>query len=239
MGAADPTNPELQLGDGCLIDQLVGQHLAHIAQLGYLHDPLHVATTLRSVLKYNGRKGFHDHFNHMRSYVLGDESAVLMCSYPRGNRPERPFPYFAEVMTGFEHILAVGLISEGLVDEGLQVITDIRNRYDGERRNPFDEAECGHHYARAMASWGAVVTLTGFDYDGRSGVMRLAPRYRSTNHFWSTGNAFGTLALTPTEAVLHIREGSLYLTELHLPDLAPIPLTPAAHPAGTTLRLPL
>jgi uncharacterized protein (DUF608 family) len=239
MGAADPTRPELQLGDGCLIDQLVGQHLAHIAQLGYLQDPLHVATTLRSVLKYNGRKGFHDHFNHMRSYVLGDESAVLMCSYPRGNRPERPFPYFAEVMTGFEHILAVGLISEGLVDEGLQVITDIRNRYDGERRNPFDEAECGHHYARAMASWGAVVALTGFDYDGRSGVMRFAPRYRSTNHFWSTGNAFGTLTLTPTEAVLHIREGSLYLTELHLPDLAPIPLTPAAHPTGTTLHLPV
>ncbi|TCM51532.1 GH116 family glycosyl-hydrolase [Kribbella sp. VKM Ac-2568] len=237
MGAADPTKPELQLGDGCLVDQLVGQHLAHLAQLGHLHDPQHVATTLRSVLKYNGRTGFHDHFNHMRGYVLGDESAVLMCSYPRGNRPERPFPYFAEVMTGFEHILAVGLISEGLVDEGLNVIADIRVRYDGERRNPFDEAECGHHYARAMASWGAVVTLTGFDYDGRTGVMRFAPRYPSSLHFWSTGDAFGTLTLDGPTPVLTVREGSVRLAEIHLPDRDPIRLDGSVVGAGTSLPL--
>ncbi|TDU90510.1 uncharacterized protein (DUF608 family) [Kribbella voronezhensis] len=233
MGAADPTKPELQLGDGCLIDQLVGQALAHIAQLGHLHDPLLVATALRSILAHNGRTGFHDHFNNMRSYVLGDESAVLMCSYPRGNRPERPFPYFAEVMTGFEHILAVGLISEGLVDEGLEVISNIRARYDGERRNPFDEAECGHHYARAMASWGAVVALTGFDYDGRSGVMRFDPRYPSTNHFWSTGNAFGIL----TDTELQVREGTLHLTELHLPGRPPISFNRSSYGAGDTIGL--
>lgn len=244
MGAADPTKPELQLGDGCLIDQLVGQHVGYFAQLGPLLDPSHVTTTLRSILEHNGRTGFHDHFNHMRSYVLGDESAVLMCSYPRGNRPERPFPYFTEVMTGFEHILAVGLISEGLVDEGLQVITTIRARYDGARRNPFDEAECGHHYARAMASWGAVVALTGFDYDGRSGVMRFAPQYGanlrrggSARHFWSTGDAFGTLQLEADGVVLTVREGSVRLTELHLPDRPPIRLDGSPLIDGTTLRL--
>jgi uncharacterized protein (DUF608 family) len=218
MGAADPTHPVLQLGDGCLVDQLVGQHLARITHLGTLLDDSHVATTLRSILKYNGLSGFAGHFNHMRSYVLGaDESAVLMCSYPRGNRPERPFPYFTEVMTGFEHILAVGLISEGLVDEGLKVIADIRQRYDGERRNPYDEAECGHHYARAMASWGAVVQLTGFDYDGRTGAMRFAPRMPGTRTiFWSTGDAFGTFDTTTHQ--LHIQEGTLHLTSLHLND---------------------
>ena len=215
MGAADPTNPVLQLGDGCLVDQLVGQHLARLTQLGTLHNPDHVVTTLRSILKHNGLSGFDGHFNHMRSYVLGDESAVLMCSYPRGNRPERPFPYFTEVMTGFEHILAVGLISEGLVDEGLKVIADIRARYDGERRNPFDEAECGHHYARAMASWGAVVALTGFDYDGRSGVMRFAPRIAGVRHvFWSTGNAFGTF--DTVERTLQVTEGDVFLTAVEL-----------------------
>ena len=215
MGAADPTHPVLQLGNGCLVDQLVGQHLARLTQLGTLHDPDRVVTTLRSILKHNGLSGFSGHFNHMRSYVLGDESAVLMCSYPRGNRPERPFPYFTEVMTGFEHILAVGLISEGLVDEGLKVIADIRARYDGERRNPFDEAECGHHYARAMASWGAVVALTGFDYDGRSGVMRFAPRLPDVGEiFWSTGNAFGTFDVA--ERKLEVREGDLNLTAVEL-----------------------
>ncbi|HZX07825.1 GH116 family glycosyl-hydrolase [Kribbella sp.] len=213
-GAPDPTHPVLQLGDGCLVDQLVGQHLARITQLGSLLDESHVATTLRSIVRYNGLSGFTGHFNHMRSYVLGaDESAVLMCSYPRGNRPERPFPYFSEVMTGFEHILAVGLISEGLVDEGLQVIADIRQRYDGERRNPYDEAECGHHYARAMASWGAVVQLTGFDYNAHTGTMHFAPRLPDTeNVFWSTGNAFGTFNTTTHE--LTVLEGTTNITSV-------------------------
>ncbi|MET7278000.1 GH116 family glycosyl-hydrolase [Kribbella sp. NPDC005582] len=228
MGAADPTHPELQLGDGCLVDQLAGQYLARIAGFDSLLDTEHVRTTLASILRHNRLEGFHGHFNHMRSYVLGDETAVLMCSYPRGNRPERPFPYFSEVMTGFEHILAVGLIQEGLVDEGLRVISDIRARYDGERRNPYDEAECGHHYARAMASWGAVVALTGFDYDGRTGVMRFAT---SGTHFWSTGNAFGTL---DTDG-LHVREGSLFLTSLSLPGAPPIAVTADTLTAGSTL----
>ncbi|GAA3139758.1 uncharacterized protein (DUF608 family) [Kribbella aluminosa] len=213
-GAPDPTHPVLQLGDGCLVDQLVGQHLARITQLGTLLDESNVATTLRTIVRYNGLSGFTGHFNHMRSYVLGaDESAVLMCSYPRGNRPERPFPYFTEVMTGFEHILAVGLISEGLVDEGLKVIADIRHRYDGERRNPYDEAECGHHYARAMASWGAVVQLTGFDYNAHTGALHFAPRLTGTeNVFWSTGNAFGTFNTTTHE--LTTLEGTAHITSV-------------------------
>ena len=235
MGAADPTNPVLQLGDGCLVDQLVGQHLARLTQLGSLHDTDHVVTTLRSILKHNGRSGFFGHFNHMRSYVLGDESAVLMCSYPRGNRPERPFPYFSEVMTGFEHILAVGLISEGLVDEGLKVIADIRARYDGERRNPFDEAECGHHYARAMASWGAVIALTGFDYDGRTGVMRFAPVLDGSRHFWSTGDAFGTVDLA--EGTLHVREGSVRLTSIEVAGRTPIDVPAGQGTAGDVVKL--
>ena len=141
-------------------------------------------------------------------------------------------------MTGFEHILAVGLIQEGLVDEGLKVIADIRARYDGARRNPFDEAECGHHYARAMASWGAVVELAGFDYDGRSGVMRFAPRIPSTQHFWSTGDAFGTLVLDDTQAILTVREGSVRLSRLHLPNRAVIQLDESSLSAGTTLSFP-
>ncbi|WP_329003911.1 non-lysosomal glucosylceramidase [Kribbella sp. NBC_00709] len=224
MGAADPTHPVLQLGDGCLVDQLVGQHLARLTQLGTLLDEERVATTLRSILSYNGLAGFAGHFNHMRSYVLGDdESAVLMCSYPRGNRPERPFPYFTEVMTGFEHILAVGLITEGLVDEGLEVITNIRRRYDGERRNPYDEAECGHHYARAMASWGAVIALTGFDYNAHTGVMRFAPRLPDTHQiFWSTGNAYGTF--DTTTRTLTTRQGQAHITSVYLFD-EEIPVT--------------
>ncbi|MDX2967702.1 GH116 family glycosyl-hydrolase [Kribbella solani] len=218
-GAPDPTHPVLQLGDGCLVDQLVGQHLARLTQLGSLLNEEHVATTLRSIVRYNRLSGFTGHFNHMRSYVLGaDESAVLMCSYPRGNRPERPFPYFTEVMTGFEHILAVGLMSEGMIDEGIHLVTDIRHRYDGERRNPYDEAECGHHYARAMASWGAVIQLTGFGYDAHTGVMRFTPHHPDVRRvFWSTGDAYGTFD-TGTHT-LQVHEGDPHVTSIYLNNL--------------------
>ena len=76
-----------------------------------------------------------------------------MCTYDADKRPTRPFPYFSEVMTGFEYTAATGLLQVGAADEGLEIIRSIRDRYDGGKRNPFDEAECGHHYARAMASW--------------------------------------------------------------------------------------
>jgi len=38
----------------------------------------------------------------------GDEAGLLMASWPKG-RLEVPFPYFSEVMTGFEYCAAVGI----------------------------------------------------------------------------------------------------------------------------------
>ncbi|MBN2206147.1 MAG: hypothetical protein JW742_01975 [Candidatus Aminicenantes bacterium] len=189
MGASDVGRPDYQLGQGCLVDQLVGQFMAHVGGLGYLVDPTHVRTTLANILKYNRREGFNGHFNCLRSFVLGDETALLMASYPKG-RPENPFPYFTEVMTGFEYVAAIGLLFEGETAEGVRVIRDIRNRYDGRKRSPFDEAECGHHYARAMASWAAVPALSGFRYSGVEKALAFAPA--AGTWFWSSGDAWGT-----------------------------------------------
>ena len=192
-GAANLVDPELQLGAGCLVDQLVGQYMAHICGLGYLLDPRHVGTTLSSIMKYNYCDNLWTHFNHMRTFALGDEAALLMATYPRGRRPRRPFPYYSEVMTGFEYTAAVGMLYEGQTDAGLTVIESIRARYDGRRRSPFDEAECGHHYARAMASWAAILALTGFHYDAVAQSLSFAP-YRTGDFqtVFSTGSAWGT-----------------------------------------------
>jgi len=189
MGARDLGNPEFQLGKGCLVDQLVGQFMAHVCGLGYLVKPENVKKTLRSIKRYNYRDSFEEHFNSMRSFVLGDEAGLLMASYP-GERPEYPFPYFTEVMTGFEYTAAVGMLYEGLLEEGLSSIRDVRARYDGRRRSPFDEAECGHHYSRAMASWAAVLALTGFHYSAVEKTMSF--QVSSGWHFWSNGYAWGT-----------------------------------------------
>jgi uncharacterized protein (DUF608 family) len=192
MGAEDFANPDYQLGPGCLVDQLVGQYMAHICGLGYLLDPENVQSALKSIMKYNYLEDFSGHFNCMRSFVLGDEAALLMASYPR-ERPAVPFSYFTEVMTGFEYTAAVGMIYEGQVEEGLKCIRSIRQRYDGRKRSPFDEAECGHHYARAMASWAALLALTGFQYSAVEKVMTFAAK--EGRFFWSTGYAWGSVVL--------------------------------------------
>jgi non-lysosomal glucosylceramidase len=189
MGAKDLTNPDYQLGKACLVDQLVGQFLAHICDLGYLVKPENVGATLQSIMRYNYRTSMQDHFNCMRTFALGDESALLMAAYPDG-RPENPFPYFTEVMTGFEYTAAIGMLYEGQVKNGLRCMTSIRDRYDGLKRNPYDEAECGHHYGRAMASWGAVLALTGFSYSAVEQTLKLAPKDGTA--FWSNGYAYGT-----------------------------------------------
>jgi hypothetical protein len=205
MGARDLSSPDFQLGSGCLVDQLVGQYMAHITGLGYLLDPANVQTTYRSIRKYNRKVEFYDHFNCMRSYVLGDETGLLVASYPKG-RLERPFPYFSEAWTGLEYTAAAGMIYEGQVEEGLETVRDVRARYDGRKRSPFDEAECGHHYARAMAAWATVLALTGFHYSAVQARLSLAAS--PGRHFWATGFAWGTCDLR--------REGSGWRADLRV-----------------------
>ena len=203
MGAEDVLKPDYQLGPGCLVDQLVGQYMAHVCGLGYLVKRSNVRKTLRAIWKYNRKTDFTGHFNNMRSYVVGKEAALLMASYPH-DRPKNPFPYFNEVMTGFEYTAAVGMLYEGQTGRGLEAIRDVRDRYDGRKRSPFDEAECGHHYARAMASWAAVLALTGFQYSAVTGVMVFACAAKPVTWFWSTGYAWGTLRQKKTRKGLTV-----------------------------------
>jgi non-lysosomal glucosylceramidase len=218
MGAASLKDPDFQLGPGCLVDQLAGQFLAHVCGLGYLLDQDQVRRTLKSIMKYNWRDDFYNHFNNMRTYALNDEQGLVMTSYPRGNRPHKPQPYFNELMTGFEYTAAVHMLYEGQRTDGLKAIAAVRARYDGDRRNPYDEAECGHHYGRAMAVWGAVLALTGFHYSAVTGALTFAGR--AGQHFWSTGNAWGTVRITKDErglkVVVLVQEGELRIASLNL-----------------------
>jgi uncharacterized protein (DUF608 family) len=200
---SSPEMPRYQLAKGCLVDQLVGQYMAHICNLGYLGSKENKKKTLESIMKYNYLPTFEDHFNNMRSYVMGDEKGLLMASWPKG-RPKVPFPYFNEVMTGFEYTAAAGMIYEGMTDDGLLCVKNIRDRYNGRKRSPFDEAECGHHYARAMASWALIPALTGFHYSAVEKTMEFAPK--EGTFFWSDGYAWGTVIIK--------KAGNGYLVDL-------------------------
>lgn len=214
MGATDLTRPDFQLGSGCLVDQLVGQYHAHLCGLGYLADPKKIRRALEAIWRYNRRTSFDGHFNPMRSFVLNGEAGLVMAAYPK-DRPARPFPYFAEVMTGFEYTAAVGMLYEGMEEEGVECFRQVRARYDGSRRNPFDEAECGHHYARAMAAWAGLLAWSRFHYSAVQKRMRLTAR--PGEYFWFTGSSWGRCRVGD-EVELEAIEGFLSLELFELND---------------------
>lgn len=199
MGTGDTEHPQYQMGQGCLIDQLVGQYLAHVSDLGPLVSPVHLKTTLESIYRYNYKRTLVYHNSVERTFALNNEAAMVICDYGKAPRPRIPFPYFAEVMTGFEHSTAALMIYSGMVDQGIECIHNIRARYDGEKRSPWDEAECGHHYARAMASWTNFVALSGFQYHGAEASVVAIPRvsHRKFKCFWATATGWGTFAYRP------------------------------------------
>ena len=183
-----------QYGKGCLSDQLLGQFLAHVAGLGHILPEEHVKSGVKSIFRHNFRSSLEEHHNPQRTYALNDEKGLLLCSWPNGGRPKIPFVYSDEVWTGIEYQVASHLIYEGFVEEGLTIAKATRERHDGYRRNPWNEVECGHHYARSMASWGLLLALSGFQYDMDEGKMGFSPRIAEDDFktFWSTGQAWGT-----------------------------------------------
>jgi uncharacterized protein (DUF608 family) len=198
MGAGDTLKPEYQMGDACLADQLLGQMQAHVAGLGYLLDEAHVRATLKSVYKYNYRPDLSEHVDLQRTYALNDEGGVVVATYPLGKRPEIPFPYFGEIWTGLDYQFAASLAFEGMMTEALNVVESTRARHDGDRRNPWNEQECGHHYARALASWACFLAWSGFRYSAPERELTVMPRTRrqAFRCFWSVPSGWGSFTHT-------------------------------------------
>ena len=181
------------------IDQLLGQYLADVAGLGTLLDPKHVHDTLDSIYRYNHKANLLDHDCVQRTYALNDEAATLVCEYAGSvERPKIPFPYYAEVWTGLEYSTAALMLFREWPQRGLECFSDVRRRYDGERRNPWDEPECGHHYARAMASWSGFLAASGFRYRGQERRVEALPRLKveGFRSFWAAGTGWGTFELS-------------------------------------------
>jgi uncharacterized protein (DUF608 family) len=212
-----------QYGEGCLSDQVLGQWLGMVSGLGRFLPEDRLKTTLGSIYRYNFLTDFRDFSNCQRTYALGDEKGLLLCSWPKGGRPPLPFVYSDEVWTGIEYQVASHLIYEGLLEEGLSIVKAVRDRYDGRRRNPWDEVECGHHYARAMSSWGVLLALQGYSYSGPEMRLGFAPLVYPEDFrtFWSAGSGWGSyFQITQEEKLLKagisVLSGDLRLRELSL-----------------------
>lgn len=118
-----------QIGEGCEIDQMLGQWHANICGLGDIFDKQQRRIALQSMMKNNFKQSLRNFTNMWRIYALNDEGGAVICNYPEdSNRPVIPIPYCDECMTGFEYSFAGLLISEGFTEEGLEVVRAIRDR---------------------------------------------------------------------------------------------------------------
>ncbi len=209
--------PKYQYGKGCLSDQLLGQFEAYVTGLGYVMNPSHVNQALKSIFENNFNPNLGSFSNVQRVYALNDEAGLLLCSWPVGERPRLPFVYSDEVWTGIEYQVAASLIYAGWIDEGLTIVKAVRDRHDGLRRNPWDEFECGHHYARAMASWAVLLALSGFLYDGVEQTMSFSPTIKSDDFqvFWSCGTGWGDFSMNPENVKLNVLFGEITLKNFH------------------------
>jgi len=210
--------PKYQYGAGCLSDGVLGAWMAEACGLGETLDGEKVRSHLRAVFAHNFRESLAAHANPQRpTYALGDEAGLLLCSWPKGGQPSLPFVYSNEVWTGIEYQVASHLMMAGCVEEGLAVVRPARDRYDGRVRNPFDEYECGHWYARAMASYALIQGLTGQWYDAVEKVLYLRPRVAGDfRAFLCTAGGYGTCGVRNGEPFLEVRHGEIPVERIEL-----------------------
>ena len=188
---ADPANPKkLGVYETCHIDQVLGQAWAWQVGLGRVLNKASTCGALHSLWNYNFARNL-DAYDQQadpkgRPYHTDGEGGLVMTANALGR--ELPFGtyspfacYLSEIMNGFEYQAAAHMIAEGMVKEGLAVIRTIDERYDGNKRNPFNEVECGDHYARSMASYGALIAISGFEFHGPKGHIGFAPRLTPEN----------------------------------------------------------
>ena len=203
--------PKYQYGSGCLSDGVLGDWIARCSGLGPVLDERHTAQHLASVFRHNHRTSLADHANPQRpGYAFPQEGGLLLCSWPNGGKPSLPFVYSDEVWTGIEYQVASHLCMTGQVEQGLKIIDTVRRRYDGRWRNPFDEYECGHWYARAMASYGLLQALSGARYDAVERVLYLEPAVAGDfRAFLSTAGGYGTVGVEGNVPFIEIAAGEI------------------------------
>jgi uncharacterized protein (DUF608 family) len=208
--------PKYQYGTGCLSDGVLGAWMAAMAGISRVLDPVKVTSHLRAVHRHNLKKDLSAHANPQRpSYACGEEGGLLLCTWPKGGKLSLPFVYSDEVWTGIEYQVASLLLLMGRVEEGLEIVRTCRERYDGRVRNPFNEYECGHWYARAMSSYGLLQGLSGARYDAVEKVLYLQPSIKGDfRAFLSTATGYGTVGIRRGQPFVDVRHGSIEVKEI-------------------------
>ncbi|QAY61718.1 hypothetical protein ET475_04970 [Microbacterium protaetiae] len=204
-----------QYGEGVLSDQLLGQFHARLNGLSDIVPAERVDSALGAIVEHNFRDELTGHESTQRVYALNDEGGLLLASWPTGGRPAIPFVYSDEVWTGIEHQVAASLAYAGRVDDALRIERARAARYDGVVRNPWNEIECGNHYARSLSSWGVLLAFTGQQWDAASRTLSFDPAAPGSMHaLFTTGTAWGRVSIEGDSVTLQADGGTLDVDRL-------------------------
>jgi non-lysosomal glucosylceramidase len=231
-------HPEQQYGQGCLSDQIFGQEWANQVGLGYLYPEDKVRSALRAIWKYNWAPDVGpQNKTHApgRWFAMPGEAGLLTCTWPKSKH--LTLSYANEVWTGIEYQVAGHMVHEGMLTEAMAICRAVHERYHPAKRNPWNEVECGDHYARAMASYGVFLELCGYEYHGPKGHLGFAPKIRPEDFrgAFSTAEGWGAFAQKveggKQKAAIELKFGQLRLRTLSLG------LAGNANPKGATVTV--
>ncbi len=217
-----PEGPEqpYQYGPGCICDQVLGQWHARMLGLGDILDPEHVRSALAAVYRHNFRDDLLSHHNPHRVFAVNDDKGLIVCTWPHGGRPQVCVAYGFECWPGLEYEVGSHLVMEGMLREGLTLCKAVRERHDGVHRNPYNEFECGSHYARSMSSYAYLLALSGLRYSAPERALWWSPALRRGDFrcFFSVEGAWGVVSEARTDeglaVTIEVREGALRLDRL-------------------------
>lgn len=219
-------HPDWQYADGCLADQMFGQGWAHQTGLGYLYPVETVRKSLEAIWKYDWAPDIapqNEAHKPERWFAFPGEAGLFTCTWPKSKHlGPKSTRYRDEIWTGIEYQVANHMVWEGMLTEALAICRAIHERYHPARRNPFNEIECGDHYARALASWGMLTSLAGFEYHGPKQHIGFAPRVTPANFRapFTAAESWGTYSQAaedgPLKARIAVKSGHLRLHTIAL-----------------------
>ncbi|MBQ8344891.1 MAG: hypothetical protein IJY42_01330 [Clostridia bacterium] len=212
-----------QVADGCIIDQMLADWHAALIGANSVFDWKKKRSALEQLYQNNFKASMRDVTNRWRNFSLDDEQGTVICTYPEGvSSPAIPIPYCEETMTGFEYALAGLMIQEGFVSQGERMVQSIRDRYDGEKRNPWNEIECGNNYARSMASYALMPIYSGFTFDMTKKHIGFAPVSQQGTYLFSVCESWGTVTFHEEGCCMKILGKPLTLCSVAVPQGASI-----------------
>eukprot|EP00117_Sycon_ciliatum_P030672 scpid21673/ scgid5143/ Non-lysosomal glucosylceramidase; Beta-glucocerebrosidase 2; Glucosylceramidase 2 len=225
-------DPEAQIkivGESTFVDCLLGQWWGYILELGDILPLDHCQSTVVNIFARNHRDSFVPSEQSPRPFYDQRDAGMVIGCWPDGVPPPNRLTYTTEcAWTGLSHYFAGLCMYMGQNDIAMQVLEDARYCYDGTRRSPWNEIECGDHYSRPMCAFQLFATASGLTFDVIEGpILRVGfnPRlsFDKFQGFYVVPSAWGQYLQTVNAdrtsgtASVKVTYGQMDISELTLP----------------------